>query len=62
MNPIPGLTAELEQARARVRRKSFDQVPELFKDIEGVKARIRYAKHIYRRERQHAATQERHGP
>ncbi|UGB46983.1 hypothetical protein LQ772_06745 [Frateuria edaphi] len=60
MNPIPGLERERDQARRLVRGKTFDQAPEVFKDIESAKARIRYAKRIYRKEKQHAATQERH--
>lgn len=47
MNPIPGLTRELEQARRRVRGKTFDQAPESFKDIESIKVRIRHAEGKY---------------
>jgi hypothetical protein len=44
MNPIPGLMAELEQARAKVGSKTFAEATEAFKAIESVKARIRHAK------------------
>lgn len=53
MNPMPGLYAELSAARERVSGKTFDQAPELFKDIEGVKVRIRYARMTHRQERNH---------
>lgn len=53
MNPMPGLYAELSAARERVSGKTFAEAPEAFKDIESVKARIRYARMAYRQERNH---------
>jgi hypothetical protein len=40
MSELAALRAELKTARDKVNRKTFAQVPELFKDIESVKVRI----------------------
>lgn len=53
MNPMPGLYAELAKARACVDGKTFAEAAEAFKDVEGVKARIRHARASYRQERNH---------
>jgi len=41
------LLAELASARAKAGGKTFAQAPELFKDIETVKVRIRHAEGKY---------------
>lgn len=41
------LRAELAAARSRVSGLTFDQAPELFKDIESIKVRIRHAEGKY---------------
>ena len=40
MSELAALRAELKMARDKVNRKTFAQVPELFKDIESLKVRI----------------------
>lgn len=41
------LRAELAAARSRVSGQTFDQAPELFKDIESIKVRIKQAEGKY---------------
>ena len=42
------LRRELSAARAKAAGKTFDKAPELFKDIEACKVRIRHAEGKYR--------------
>lgn len=47
MNPTNKLRAELAAARQRAAGKTFAEAPELFKDIESIKVRIRHAEGKY---------------
>jgi hypothetical protein len=52
MNPMNKLRAELAAARERVAGKTFAKAAEAFKDVEGLKVRIRHCRDAYRSAKQ----------